>query len=93
MNKTYQISISGQVQGVGFRPYVYSLAIKFSLHGTVSNNEDGVVIYVTGLASAVQKFYKKLLTFPPPVSKIKDSTILEAQLIKFNDFQKKELPN
>ena len=48
MIKTYKISISGQVQGVGFRPYVYGLAIEFSLNGTVSNNEEGVIIYVSG---------------------------------------------
>ena len=87
MNKTFQISISGQVQGVGFRPYVYSLATEFSLYGTVSNNEEGVIIYVTGVTSAVQNFYEKLLTFPPPVSIIKDSRILEVQRITFNDFQ------
>jgi len=48
MAKTYKIIVSGQVQGVGFRPYVYNLAKDFSLTGTVSNNEEGVIIYVTG---------------------------------------------
>ena len=31
MLKTYQITISGQVQGVGFRPFVYALAKEFEL--------------------------------------------------------------
>ena len=44
MLKTYQITFSGQVQGVGFRPYIYSLAKEFLLQGTVSNNEEGVII-------------------------------------------------
>ena len=48
MLKTYEILITGQVQGVGFRPYVYVLAKQFKLSGTVSNNEEGVIIIVTG---------------------------------------------
>ena len=61
MQKTYKISISGQVQGVGFRPYVYSLATEFLLTGTVSNNEEGVIIFVFGLEESIQKFYNKLI--------------------------------
>ena len=49
MLKTYKIGITGQVQGVGFRPYVYSLATEFSLTGTVSNNEKGVIIFASGI--------------------------------------------
>lgn len=83
---TYKITISGQVQGVGFRPFVYGLAKSFSLTGTVSNNEEGVVIFVTGPKDSVQQFYDKLLENPPPVSKIKNSAIIEVESIKFADF-------
>ncbi|HSQ45393.1 MAG TPA: acylphosphatase, partial [Lutibacter sp.] len=65
--QTYKITISGQVQGVGFRPFVYGLAKSFSLTGTVSNNEEGVVIFVTGPKDSVQQFFEKLLKNPPPV--------------------------
>ena len=84
--QTYKITISGQVQGVGFRPFVYGLAKSFSLTGTVSNNEEGVVIFVTGPKDFVQQFYKKLLKNPPPVSKIKNSAIIDVESIKFADF-------
>ena len=87
MQKTCKISISGQVQGVGFRPYVFGLATEFSLTGTVSNNEEGVIIFVTGLEESIQSFYNKLIQFPPPVSRIKDS---EMSLIGdefFEDFK------
>jgi len=87
MLKTYKIAISGQVQGVGFRPYVYSLATQFSLQGTVSNNEKGVIIYVSGLEDSIQKFYTKLLQFPPPVSHIRDCSFLQIDFQKFNDFK------
>ena len=83
---TYKITISGQVQGVGFRPFVYGLAKSFSLTGTVSNNEEGVVIFVTGPKDSVQQFFEKLIQNPPPVSKIKYSAIIEVESIKFADF-------
>ncbi len=53
MLKTYKIVISGQVQGVGFRPYVYVLASEFSLTGTVSNNEKGVIIYASAIPQSL----------------------------------------
>ena len=87
MLKTYKIAISGQVQGVGFRPYVYSLANEFSLLGTVSNNEEGVIIYVSGLENFIHNFYTKLLQFPPPVSNIKDSSITSVEFQQFEGFK------
>jgi hydrogenase maturation protein HypF len=83
--QTYKITISGQVQGVGFRPFVYGLAKSFSLTGTVSNNEEGVVIFVTGPKDSIQQFFEKLLKNPPPVSKIKNSAIIEVENIKFTE--------
>mgnify|MGYP000387700992 CR=1 FL=1 len=86
MERTYSIKITGQVQGVGFRPYVFSLAKEYFLKGTVSNNEQGVVINVTGVEKAVFNFYKKLVQFPPPVAKIKSSFIHQIEFIFFKDF-------
>ncbi len=87
MLKTYKIAISGQVQGVGFRPFVYNLATEFFLLGTVSNNEEGVLIYVTGLEHTINNFYKKLLQSPPPVSNIKQSSIVQIDSKNFTDFK------
>ena len=86
MASTYKITISGQVQGVGFRPFVYGLSKSFSLTGTVSNNEEGVIIFTTGPEESVQQFYDKLLLNPPPVSKIKNSAISQIDFIEFADF-------
>ncbi|MBI2470101.1 MAG: acylphosphatase [Planctomycetes bacterium] len=38
MLKRFQISANGLVQGIGFRPYIYSLATKYSLSGFVQDN-------------------------------------------------------
>ena len=85
--KTYKIVITGQVQGVGFRPYVYTLAKKFNLKGTVSNNEEGVVIYATALKADIDKFYKTLIEHPPEVSKINSHYIKEMDAQDFENFQ------
>src|SRR5210317_2095543 len=86
MLQTFKISISGQVQGVGFRPYVYTLAYQFNLKGTVSNNQEGVIIYVSGRKHNIKEFYNKLIQFPPPVSKIKSSSIEENESLEFENF-------
>ncbi|NEW80669.1 MAG: carbamoyltransferase HypF, partial [Gelidibacter sp.] len=84
--QTYKISISGQVQGVGFRPFVYGLAKSLSLTGTVSNNEEGVIIYISGFETTIRNFYKKLIENPPPVSKIKSPKITQIDFLEFADF-------
>jgi len=87
MLKTYNIIITGQVQGVGFRPYVYVLANQFNLKGSVSNNEEGVIIYITGLEENGYAFYNTLIETPPKVSKINKHFIKEIEFVKFDDFQ------
>ena len=87
MLKTYNIIITGQVQGVGFRPYVYVLANQFNLKGSVSNNEKGVIIYITGLEENGYAFYNTLIETPPKVSKINKHFIKEIELLKFDNFQ------
>jgi len=86
MLKTFKIAISGQVQGVGFRPYVYTLATTFLLKGTVSNNEEGVIIFVTGESANINLFYKKLIDLPPPVSKINHHNSKEIDHVEFKEF-------
>ncbi|GGK27976.1 carbamoyltransferase [Yeosuana aromativorans] len=87
MLKTYKILISGQVQGVGFRPYVFGLANSYNLTGTVSNNEEGVIVYATGNTSNIFSFYNDLIENPPKVSKIQTHTISETEIKEFLDFQ------
>ncbi|HSG60622.1 MAG TPA: acylphosphatase, partial [Pseudomonadales bacterium] len=65
-----EIRITGIVQGVGFRPYVYRYAIELPLSGTVLNNALGVTITLQGLASDIQHFIDKLKACPPPLARI-----------------------
>ncbi len=87
MIKTFKITITGRVQGVGFRPFVFVLANNYKLKGTVSNNESGVIIYSSGELDKIQSFYRELIAIPPPVSKIKHSDIQEIPFQDHKDFK------
>lgn len=64
------IRVSGIVQGVGFRPHVFSLAKRLDLAGDVSNTADGVLIHVEGTAGSVDAFSRDLVEKAPPLSRI-----------------------
>jgi hydrogenase maturation protein HypF len=64
------IDITGIVQGVGFRPYVYRLAAQHGLAGFITNTAAGVSIEVEGLAEAVEGFVTKLSREAPPLARI-----------------------
>jgi hydrogenase maturation protein HypF len=86
VSKTYKISVAGRVQGVGFRPHVFKLANSFQLKGTVSNNEKGVIIYLTGDEDVVHSFYRLLIERPPVASKIRKHQITETNHKTFQGF-------
>ncbi|HWP95676.1 MAG TPA: carbamoyltransferase HypF [Syntrophomonadaceae bacterium] len=69
--KAYGIIIKGIVQGVGFRPHVYRLAMEFSLNGWVLNSSSGVFIEVEGEEEKLQGFMEKLQKEPPPLAMIR----------------------
>ena len=62
--------LKGVVQGVGFRPYVYSLAHKYSLQGWVKNSSAGVYLEVEGPPQAIEQFTEQLPLQAPPRSRI-----------------------
>ena len=55
-----RLRIGGQVQGVGFRPFVYRLASECTLGGFVLNDSSGVLIEAQGAAAAVERFQSRL---------------------------------
>ncbi|MCE5194843.1 MAG: carbamoyltransferase HypF [Nitrospiraceae bacterium] len=73
MAERAEIKVRGIVQGVGFRPFVYNLAVSFNLNGFVINTAEGVTIEVEG--SEVSRFIAKLGTDAPSLSKITDISI------------------
>jgi hydrogenase maturation protein HypF len=72
--KLASISVRGIVQGVGFRPFVYGLAVKHNLKGWVYNTSEDVKIEVEGEAEAVEQFERELETEAPPLAHIENVT-------------------
>ncbi len=67
-----RIRVTGVVQGVGFRPFVYALAKRFSLSGWVRNTSAGVLIEVDGTEKALENFVAALTEQAPPLARIDD---------------------
>ena len=86
-NKSLEIRIIGIVQGVGFRPFVYKLAVGLGLRGVVYNEGSDVLIILQGSREKLKEFSEKLESTPPPLSRIisiqKDYIVHE----EFKDFQ------
>ncbi|MCX8123024.1 MAG: carbamoyltransferase HypF [Spirochaetes bacterium] len=72
MTTHYHIQVKGIVQGVGFRPFVYNIAVSHNLCGSVSNNTEGVTIHLEGPESEIQKCIEIIRTNPPPLAQIID---------------------
>jgi hydrogenase maturation protein HypF len=68
------IRAEGIVQGVGFRPFVYTLATGLGLTGHVGNDADGVFAEIEGPAAAVSKFLLALERDAPPLARIERVT-------------------
>lgn len=71
-----RIRITGVVQGVGFRPFVYALAKTLSLSGWVRNTSGGVEIEVDGTEQSLTQFILALEKQAPPLARI-DSVQVE----------------
>ncbi|MEU3406583.1 carbamoyltransferase HypF [Streptomyces sp. NPDC006670] len=63
-----RVTVRGVVQGVGFRPYVYTRATTLGLAGHVTNTPEGVVAEVEGPRSAVAAFCDRLAADAPPLA-------------------------
>jgi hydrogenase maturation protein HypF len=81
--KTTEIHISGRVQGVGFRPFIFNLAEKFGLKGYVSNDELGVIIVCQGENS--EQFFNEIHHRKPKSSEIIFSEIKEIETAEIFD--------
>jgi len=63
-----RVCVRGVVQGVGFRPFVYTAAASLGLSGCVRNDSSGAIIEVEGDASGIDDFLHRLRAGPPPLA-------------------------
>ena len=67
-----RLTISGIVQGVGFRPFLHRLANRLELGGWVRNTAGGVELELEGSGDALETFQKALRDSPPPLAVIEE---------------------
>ncbi len=71
--------LGGRVQGVGFRPFVYRMALRCGVQGWVRNRGGEVVVMAQGAPEMLQRFGRALLTESPPLARpeiLSESTAL-----------------
>ncbi|MBI5747885.1 MAG: carbamoyltransferase HypF [Nitrospinae bacterium] len=86
-----EIKITGIVQGVGFRPFVYNLATSLGLKGYVLNSSEGVIIDVEGDPHKLDEFISFLKSKAPSLSKIENIEVAERlSLCGYTSFEIRE---
>lgn len=82
----YKIKISGLVQGVGFRPLVYELALKLQLFGEVRNDGFGVEIILACTQKECENFIENLKNHLPPLARIDQLTTEPISTLNYENF-------
>ena len=82
-----RLEISGVVQGVGFRPFLYSLAGKYQLKGEVSNTSGGVVVLVEGSDEAIGRFVVDIREKSPLLAAVTGLKTVDVEPKPFLSFQ------
>jgi len=85
--KTFRIQVQGRVQGVGFRPFIYRLAIEHKLNGQVENRNDGVLILLNCRTGELEEFVDHLRAKAPPASFIDSIRTEQVEYIPFKGFE------
>jgi hydrogenase maturation protein HypF len=82
-----KVNVTGIVQGVGFRPFVYRVAVRNGLAGYVRNRGDaGVEILLEGEDQSIQTFLRDLRGTRPPLAQIHD--VITTRLTGENEHRK-----
>ena len=80
------VRVRGVVQGVGFRPFVHSLATSLGLTGQVGNDADGVFVQVQGTSADVETFCRLVVDLAPPLSVVQSLTWEPLETLPENGF-------
>ncbi|MBN1576051.1 MAG: carbamoyltransferase HypF [Chitinispirillaceae bacterium] len=72
---TLRIIITGLIQGIGFRPFIYTIAQRYGIHGYVRNRSDAAEIVAQGDEGALERF-RSAINAPPALARIDSLTSL-----------------
>jgi hydrogenase maturation protein HypF len=86
MTAARRIRVTGVVQGVGFRPFVWRLARDLALAGWVRNDAEGVEILAEGTPANLQAMIERLRREAPPLARIDTVDATDAVVAGHRDF-------
>ncbi|MEG1574522.1 MAG: carbamoyltransferase HypF, partial [Bacteroidales bacterium] len=81
MLRQYSINVYGLVQGVGFRPFIYRLALDMSINGSVSNCNRGVEILIQATNENCGIFIARIKREHPQASEITSITVEDQDIV------------
>jgi hydrogenase maturation protein HypF len=79
------IRFTGVVQGVGFRPFVYRIALEMKIAGWVINTSEGVTIHAEGSNSL--DFYHRLVAELPPLARVYEQSYTTVEHQGYQGFE------
>ena len=85
-DRRVSVRVRGIVQGVGFRPWVYTLALRYGLNGRVRNGSQGVEIEISGDSQAVNGFLCEIPAGAPPLARIDSVEVEELPSVPLEPF-------
>ncbi len=85
--KTLQITVNGLIQGVGFRPFIYRIALRHGLKGWVCNTNENVLIRISGDPLKIEGFLQSLKTEAPAAASVEEILYEEIAPESFTEFQ------
>lgn len=90
MTVAYQIRVTGRVQGVGFRPFIYRIAHRYQISGWVQNCQGEVLIHAEAAPANIEQFTAAIIQSAPPLSRptVEQSTPVACE--KFEQFTIKD---
>jgi len=86
LQKRYRYKFEGIVQGVGFRPFVYKLALKHNINGFINNSSEGVYLEIEAKESEINRFMNEFYSTLPPLAKIDKTIKTEVSLKNSSSF-------
>ena len=81
-----RLEVTGMVQGVGFRPFVFQLASRCHLSGWIENTPQGATLEIEGSSADLDAFRRRLRTQAPPSAKIETIVSCRVSLQKEEGF-------
>lgn len=84
--RAYSLTVTGVVQGVGYRPYVYNQGIIFNIKGWVSNYGSALVLDIEGEPRDIKGFLLRIIKKPPSLAIIEKVEAMTRECIGYDDF-------